>query len=339
MKLLEVEEDPRPKHATAKKDSMGKAVFYMNCFSVFAVVQSANYKHLAREYGLDVFHYFVLRNTALMALTWVVVYLLKIDPLDLPEERSSRQWAKLILIRSLAGHFGFFAFNLGLQFAPVSVMYVFFNTNPFLISVLALVVNGESIARFELVGMVLCFVGILVLSRSALADINATGSEVIGYAGALFCGFCFAICAVVNRQLKSINPFVVCLFHGTIGLVLSIVINFLRTVVLGQPFTFFDYPARVYVQGQAGGFSDAVGVVASVVAFMSDSSGFVSLVGYVQVVYGFFFDVFVFKTVFSTLQLLSALFILCVTISVVYLKLKANQAAAKQAQAYNSPSM
>jgi drug/metabolite transporter (DMT)-like permease len=74
-----------------------------------------------------------------------------------------------------------------------------------------------------------------------------------------------------------------------------------------------------------------------VTAFAADSSGFVALVGYVQVVYAFLFDVFTFNTVFTTVQLLSALFILGVTFTVVYLKLKANQAAKKEAEINNSP--
>lgn len=81
----------------------------------------------------------------------------------------------------------------------MALCYVAFNTNPFMISLLAYLVNGESIARFELIGMILCFIGILILFRSALNDLSATGNEIIGILGALICSFNFGICAVVNR--------------------------------------------------------------------------------------------------------------------------------------------
>lgn len=80
---------------------------------MFAVIQSANYKFIAHTYDFSVFYYFILRNTALVTLTGLVVYLLKIPLFDFPDEKPVRQWLKLIVIRSLAGHIGFFAFNLG----------------------------------------------------------------------------------------------------------------------------------------------------------------------------------------------------------------------------------
>ena len=71
-----------------------------------------------------------------------------------------------------------------------------------------------------------------------------------------------------------------------------------------------------------GSLVDLVGLNSVNLAYQSDSSGFVAIIGYLSVVYSFLVDEFVFNAPISFVDVSGALFILMVTVSMVYYKLK-----------------
>jgi len=79
MKLLEVEEQQqvdRPRRPRgSNKDSIYKAVFFMNTFAVLSVVQGAIFKSVHKNYGFEVFDYFILRNVALLIVALTLAFL------------------------------------------------------------------------------------------------------------------------------------------------------------------------------------------------------------------------------------------------------------------------
>ena len=96
----------------------------------------------------------------------ILVTCLGINVWHLPESKSKNEWIKLLVIRSIAGHACFITFQYSFLFAPVSVLIIIFQTNPFYTSILAYFVNGEVLLRYELFGMMLCFIGICVLGNA-----------------------------------------------------------------------------------------------------------------------------------------------------------------------------
>lgn len=330
MKLLELESQtevvPRRKHTRGSNDSLFKAVIFMNTFAIAAVVQSAIFKSVHNQFAFEVLDYFILRNTALLTVSLTLVWIWNIELSELPEEKSRIYWLKLMVFRSVIGQLGFLSFNISVMYAPVSLSFIIFNTNPFMISVLGLLLNGEVIHRHEIVGMVFCFIGLVTLSWSSLTSQTEQGSDfsekLIGIVASLVCAAFFSISCVVNRKLKDVNFLVNSTLHSTVGITLAVTLRLALLLLMGKPFKLFEYPLNVLLKAQMGGFCDSVAVMSVIIAFMSDASGFVSLFGYLEVVYAFFVDVLIFKVQFTLLQLLSAFFILGVTMNVAYLKLR-----------------
>jgi hypothetical protein len=67
---------------------------------------------------------------------------------------------------------------------------------------------------------------------------------------------------------------------------------------------------------------DFVGVSSVTIAYANDSTGFISLMGYMTIVYGYFSDLVIFNQPVAGWDLLSALVIAGVTISVAVYKFK-----------------
>lgn len=51
----------------------------MNTFAVFAVVNSAIFKRVHKNYGFEVLDYFILRNVALFIVALTLVFFWKVD--------------------------------------------------------------------------------------------------------------------------------------------------------------------------------------------------------------------------------------------------------------------
>ena len=68
--------------------------------------------------------------------------------------------------RVSSGQSQFITFKLAVLQIPLSLVVIVFNTGPFWISVLGWMINSERIVPVELLGMVLCFIGVVVISYS-----------------------------------------------------------------------------------------------------------------------------------------------------------------------------
>lgn len=192
---------------------------------------------------MDVLDYFLVRNTSLLVVSLTLVWLWNIEVFQLPEEKSRAYWLKLIVTRSVVGQLGFLSFNISLMYAPVSLAFIIFNTNPFLISILGLLINGEPIHLYEIVGMLLSFIGIVVLSWSSLNAEDSKGSDfsekLIGIIASFICAVFFAVSCVINRKLKDVKFLTINTLHGAIGITLAVTIRLALLFTMGKPFKFF----------------------------------------------------------------------------------------------------
>lgn len=171
------------------------------------------------------------------------------------------------------------------MYAPVSVDFVIFNTNPFWIAILAYMLNGEKMLRVEVIGVILCFLGICVLSFSSVTTVDSTqldgeGSEVIGMACMLVASLLFSMVSISTRRLKDVHYTVISMFHGTIGMTAAMIIIVVRSLIFGYPFTLMSYPMGTVLKALMGGICDTSTIFFFTIGFQSDSSGFVSMFGY-----------------------------------------------------------
>jgi len=189
-----------------------------------------------------------------------------------------------MVMRSFVAQISFLFFNCGLMYAPVSLCYIIFNTNPFIISLLGLVLNGEPIHRFEITGMILCFIGLILVSWSTLSkqsEGTSSSEKIIGILFALGSATFFSFSCVISRKIKNVNFLVNITLHSIFGIIISVTLRLFLLVMLGKPFLLIEYPLYVLLKAFSGAFCDSGGVISVTIAFMSGSSGFVSLFGYV----------------------------------------------------------
>ena len=108
---------------------------------------------------LTLIEYTLYRNVAILIICFVLLRLKNIDPIqDLPNDKSMMMYA-----RALLGLLISIAVNTSILLIPFSVMVILFQTNPFFTSILSYFVNREPIIPVELLGMVVCFISVILI--------------------------------------------------------------------------------------------------------------------------------------------------------------------------------
>ena len=69
-------------------------------------------------------------------------------------------------LRCIIGTVGFACFAIAMQYVPLSVFFIIFNSNPFCTAILGYFWLGERISLFEIIAMVCSFTGIIVMSMA-----------------------------------------------------------------------------------------------------------------------------------------------------------------------------
>ena len=71
-----------------------------------------------------------------------------------------------MLFRLVGGQTGFFLYFIALTYAPMTIVNVVLKTDAFFVFICAYFINGEKIVPIEVVGILVCFVTIYVISRN-----------------------------------------------------------------------------------------------------------------------------------------------------------------------------
>ncbi|MBI4557181.1 MAG: DMT family transporter [Candidatus Hydrogenedentes bacterium] len=108
------------------------------------------------------------------------------------------------------------AFQYSLKYTGASVVATVFGTNPLIVMVVGAVLLGERLTSEKISGVLLGFVGIVVLAFSK----ESPTFSLFGFGLAMLCGFCFALFTVlIKRYAESQNSFPLtacCVFFGGI---------------------------------------------------------------------------------------------------------------------------
>ena len=84
-----VESDPKPADKpVAKKDSMFKAILFMNFFAIFMIASGSIYKIVNKTLHFKVLDYLFLRNISMAIVTLILIFITGADVWKLPESRS-----------------------------------------------------------------------------------------------------------------------------------------------------------------------------------------------------------------------------------------------------------
>ena len=183
-------------------------------------------------------------------------------------------------------------------------------------SVLGICFLGEKIMKVEIIGIGLCFGGVVMVTLAPSESKVSTNSNLLifGICLCLVMAWIHSFVQMFNRMMRDVEWYVIMFWHSTIGLCTASIIVGIMAAINGG--TFFSYTARQYGLLTLCAFLDFLGLSFSVITFQSCEMGFISLFGYLIVVYSFLGDIFVFHETFSTLELLGTLVILTVTMGV-----------------------
>ena len=102
------------------------------------------------------------RNIFIGGSAAIIMCVIKKNPIKMLPRRLYRD----MFIRSLAGHFFVAFLNLSVTYLPMSTAMILFQLNPFWIAILACLVLRERIRLIEIVGIFVCFGGVIMISLS-----------------------------------------------------------------------------------------------------------------------------------------------------------------------------
>ena len=145
----------------------------------------------------------------------------------------------------------------------------------------------------------------------------------LGLVIALVASVCSAFCAVLNRSLKAVPLNIIVFYHCLGGMVISVLYILIEAWMnnSGSGLRIFSYTGRMYAICGISSALDNLCLYLFIIAFTADTSGFVSLLSYTRIVWAYLTDILVFDQELKVSQLVAALVILCVAISVALYKL------------------
>ena len=168
---MEIDMEPKTPNTIAREkheDGQTKAVVMMNIYCLANTLQCVLYKIMS-ERGVDLMEYTWFRNATILSMVLVILYLQARNPVEAgrtmrPKER------KILLLRAILGYLITLLINACLTMIPFSLLVILFQTSPFWTSILSYFINGEPIYRIEILGMILCFVAVIVITMGEDKD-------------------------------------------------------------------------------------------------------------------------------------------------------------------------
>ena len=134
----------------------------MNCFALFSITSGAMFKWVAEDGTVSVIELFFFRNVCIGALACSIVLCKRQNPF----KGFQKALYKDLVIRSLVGHLNFALYNLAFTLLPMSFVVIIMQTSPFWTSILACCCLNESIRLIEIIGIFICFGGIVMIAIS-----------------------------------------------------------------------------------------------------------------------------------------------------------------------------
>lgn len=196
----------------------------------------------------------------------------------------SEEVKKKLLFRAFLGFTVTLLTNACLSLIPFSLLVIIFQTSPFWTSLLSYKFNNEPLYAVEIVGMILCFVGVCFITMSEADDQNSlltgqTGhvddeilakeeakkdvfSKVAGITLMFVASLMSSGIAVLNRTLANVPYSVVLFYHSFFGIFISFVLIVGLGVMVDRPLYFLSFTNFENGILFVATFMDAIGVMA-----------------------------------------------------------------------------
>lgn len=222
---------------------------------------------------------------------------------------------------------------------PLSIVTIIQNTQAFWTAILAYYINREAFYAIEGIGILACFVGVImiamagddhekseggesVMSADSFLTENEATMRAVGIVAMLFVALNDASLNVLARKMKDLHYSLIQFWFSAIGLAFLIVYLVLYSLFM------MDWPSICYYSWDQMKFLIMTGVFSAlnltclVIAYQNDKSATVSLLAYIALVYAFVADVTIFNLSFVTMEILGCLIITFFNIITILYKMK-----------------
>lgn len=103
------------------------------------------------------------------------------------------------------------------EHASISIATAVYNTQPFFLILLGMILFGERPTGDALGFITLAFIGLLMVTRVEAGSLSWGGGYVIGLLQALAAAFLYAVTSVIVRHLKGVPPHLIALVQAMLG--------------------------------------------------------------------------------------------------------------------------
>ena len=233
----------------------------------------------------------------------------------------------VLLLRCLAGTFGFFCMMSAPKYLPLGILTVVSRFNIFTTTALSGWWIGEWITCFEVIAMLLSFGGIILIGiaqkQNEQSEESAVSPAQFNLGIALVLGFCIfsSLASVSSRRLKSVNYAVIQFNYALVSsVIMGLTLAFICVKNNEVPFV---YESRItYIELLSAAFINMLSQNVDTIANQNANPATLSLFAYVGVFYMFLSDILFFEFTLNMPQLVGVLICLICTMSVIIFKVR-----------------
>ena len=190
---------------------------------------------------------------------------------------------------------------------PFATIQIVMNTQAFWTTLCGYLINGEMFMRIEMVGIVACFFGVLLMATAAPSEEDGLqvshAARIAGFLLMVFVAANDGMVAVLARKMKNIHFSVVIWWFSLSGCLLTMSAITVKSLVKGQAPDLWFYTGEQFAYLFGAGLTSAISLNCATIAFQNDKSTTVSLLAYIELVYAFVCDIFMFGASFTALEL------------------------------------
>ena len=154
------------------KDNRCRAIIFMNLFAIGGVGQAIVFK-LAIAEGATVIDYQLFRSLGILIAAAIELCCTRRSPIT--EFPTSDKYT--LLLRCIMGSLVILLFNICLSLIPLTTLMIIFQSSSFWISLLAFCMFREPLYLVEMLGMVVCFAGMVTITLSEAKGSSGSTSE------------------------------------------------------------------------------------------------------------------------------------------------------------------
>lgn len=140
---------------------------------------------------------------------------------------------------------------------PLLVQNTIFNTAPFWASILGWLFNRERITNFEILALILSFVGVLCISFSGynkdddsstavVTEDGIPGSHLIGSGLIFITSWCYAFVSILTRRMQKVNFAVMLFYYSAVAFFITLIMILGEVLVNGSEIRIFAYSGEQF---------------------------------------------------------------------------------------------